>query len=39
MTRLTVACASCGWTGKRLPGAPVQCPKCGAWCAFQGVGE
>lgn len=33
--RLPVACASCGWTGKRLPGKPVTCPKCGEWAAFQ----
>jgi hypothetical protein len=33
-TRQPVACA-CGWTGTRMTGKPVQCPKCGAWAAFQ----
>lgn len=40
MTALsTVACAACGWSGKRKPGALVQCPKCGAFAAFQQVME
>ena len=33
-SRQPVACA-CGWTGHRIPGKPVQCPKCGAFAAFQ----
>lgn len=33
--RQPVACACCGWTGKRATGQPVTCPKCGAWAAFQ----
>lgn len=36
--RLPVACA-CGWTGRRLPGKPVTCPKCGAFVAFQMEGK
>ena len=31
---LPVKCA-CGWSGRRAPGNPVQCPKCGAFAAFQ----
>ena len=31
-----VACASCGWSGRRKPGKLVVCPKCGAWAAYQG---
>jgi len=34
-----VACACCGWTGKRATGQPVTCPKCGEWAAFQWVAE
>lgn len=34
---LPVACGACGWSGKRKPGAPVTCPKCGAMAAFQWV--
>jgi predicted Zn-ribbon and HTH transcriptional regulator len=37
--RLPVACARCGWHGWRLPGKPVQCPRCGALAAFQTEGE
>lgn len=36
-TKQPVACASCGWTGKRMTGKPVTCPKCGAWATFQWV--
>lgn len=36
-TRQPVACACCGWTGKRATGQPVTCPKCGSWAAFQWV--
>jgi hypothetical protein len=31
---LPVKCA-CGWSSRRAPGNPVQCPKCGAFAAFQ----
>jgi hypothetical protein len=31
---LPVTCA-CGWHSRRAPGNPVQCPKCGAFAAFQ----
>lgn len=34
---LPVECGACGWTGKRKPGNPVTCPKCGAWAAFQPI--
>lgn len=33
-TRQPVVCASCGWTGKRLTGQVVMCPKCGKPAAF-----
>lgn len=32
--RLPVECG-CGWKSRRKPGAPVQCPKCGAFAGFQ----
>lgn len=35
----TVACGSCGWTGRRKPGQIVTCPKCGAIAGFQGEVE
>lgn len=38
-TRQPIACAACGWTGKRMTGQPVTCPKCGAPAAFQWKGE
>ena len=31
---IPVLCA-CGWSSRRAPGNPVQCPKCGAFAAFQ----
>lgn len=31
---IPVKCA-CGWSSRRAPGNPVQCPKCGAFAAFQ----
>jgi transposase len=30
-----VTCAACGWTGRRKPGKLVECPKCGAFAAYQ----
>jgi len=33
-TRQPVACAACGWTGKRMTGQPVTCPKCGQAAGF-----
>jgi len=29
-----VECA-CGWQGKRKPGNPVQCPRCGGFASYQ----
>ena len=33
-TRQPVECACCGWTGKRMTGQIVMCPKCGGWATF-----
>lgn len=30
-----LACAVCGWTGRRKPGRVVTCPRCGSVGAFQ----
>jgi predicted Zn-ribbon and HTH transcriptional regulator len=36
MTTLSrVECADCGWQGKRKPGNPVQCPRCGGFASYQ----
>jgi hypothetical protein len=35
MTLLPVACAACGWTGRRAPGRVVICPRRGGVGAFQ----
>lgn len=33
-TRQPVECACCGWTGKRMTGQIVMCPKCGQPATF-----
>jgi hypothetical protein len=37
--RLPVACGSCPWQSRRLPGNVVWCPKCGSLAAFQAEGK
>jgi hypothetical protein len=37
--RLPVACGSCPWQSRRLPGNVVWCPKCGKPAAFQPEGK
>lgn len=33
-TRQPVECGACGWTGKRMTGQIVMCPKCGQPATF-----
>jgi len=36
MTPLSrVECDACGWQGKRKPGNPVQCSRCGGFAIYQ----
>lgn len=33
-TRQPVECGTCGWTGRRMTGNTVTCPKCGSYATF-----